>query len=407
MVPFEEYFSESAIIRKLCVSRLKEANARHKKLFYNQISSKSKISATHPSVDVLPPRRLWSRFRNRDRKLGSNEDQNLVALVRATHTLREEDPHAKWVVALNNQLQRIRSRALDETKFKFTAPKITAIEKERNSGKYRAIAIFNPDDQIIEGLTAKYLRESFDPFFLKSSMAFRCAMQGKPPPNHNDAVEEIEHYRQCHSESGLYVSEFDIKGFYDFVSHQIAKECLDKLIAKDKAINEAFEIHPIAINIFKAYLDCYSFPKSVNRESSFLLKRRNGVFPWPLADLRKIHQRIGSRVGVPQGGALSCFIANCVLHQADIAVEESRKNFDVTFLYLRYCDDMILVSSDQKVCRDVSEIYQQALARLKLPVHPPESVQKYGKKLWSQKSRSPFYWGPPANISTVPWIQFV
>jgi hypothetical protein len=407
MRSLEDHFSDSAIIRKLCISRLKQANARHEELFYNRINGKSKLSETHSSVDVLPPRRLWSRFRNKNRKLRSNEDQNLVALIRATHTLREEEPYTDWVVALNDRLQQIRSRALDETRFQFTAPKIRAIEKEQNSGKYRAIAIFNPDDQIIDGLTAKYLRELFDSLFCKSSIAFRCATPLGPPPNHHDAVEQIEHYRQRHSENGLYVAELDIKGFYDCVSHDLAQECFDKLIAQAKAIDTAFEIHPRALKIFKAYLDCYSFPKSVRKQFSFLLKDKEGSFSWPLDDLRRIHQRIDLRIGVPQGGALSCFIANCVLHQADIRVEEARRKCDAPFLYLRYCDDMILLSSDQKTCGDISEIYQQALAQLKLPVHPPESVQEYGRKLWNQKSRNPFYWGPPANPSTVPWIQFV
>jgi hypothetical protein len=89
MRSLEDHFSDSAIIRKLCISRLKQANARHKELFYNRIKCKSKLSETHSSVDVLPPRRLWSRFRNKNRKLRSNEDQNLVGLVRATEISRQ------------------------------------------------------------------------------------------------------------------------------------------------------------------------------------------------------------------------------------------------------------------------------------------------------------------------------
>ena len=113
------------------------------------------------------------------------------------------------------------------------------------------------------------------------------------------------------------------------------------------------------------------------------------------------------RIGIPQGGALSCFIANCVLHYADKEVERSRSSTPGPFLYLRYCDDMVILAPHRRSCEIAFEAYQQALRRLRLPAHAPVEVGTYNAAFWDGKSRQPYHWARPLDCKTVPWLQFV
>ena len=288
----------------------------------------------------MPPRRQWKRFRNKRRDNTVDQNQNLVALTRATMKLRAEHPQPQWAARLSERINRIRSRALTDKKFRVTPPTIAPIEKEKGSNEYRAIARFELDDQIIEGLTAKYIRELFDPFFSSSSLAFRCAQGCAPPPTHHDAVTKIQNYRRRYSTTGLYAAECDIRGFYDCVSQRTAWDCLQKLINEARSKKTEFKIHPQALQIFRAYLSCYSFTNLVRKRSPALLKGKQNEgarFPWPEEELRQFYRRPNSRsIGVPQGGALSCFIANCVNQESYNRVELIRQKTGAPFRYLRY-----------------------------------------------------------------------
>ena len=229
MPQFEEQFRDDVIIRRLCKVRIKDAASRHKRLFHRQISSDVEMPAPPETVDLFPPRRQWNRFRIRNREENSDKDQNLIALTRATLRLRTEIPNAPWVQRLNERIQSIRRRALEQAAFAFNPPTIRAEEKSPGSNEFRAIARFSVDDQVIEGITASYFRQTFDKFFTDSSLAFRCARDGSPPSTHHDAVTRIENYRRRHLRTGLYVAECDIKGFFDCVSHEVAANTLSNL----------------------------------------------------------------------------------------------------------------------------------------------------------------------------------
>jgi len=411
MPKFESYFSESALIRRLCAARIKLAESRNASLFFRQIFADSPLFESSETFDFLPPRRLWNRFRNKIRGREKEEDQNLVALTRATLRLRCERPDDAWAQSLVALLGKIRARALGDTSFQFTEPRIVSVAKDESLGQYRPLAQFALEDGIIEKSNAAYLRKLFDPFFSRASLAFRCSNNGAPPPTHHDAITAIQNYRRRHLKTGLYVAECDIRSFFDCVSHKTAWNSLLELIEYGQSFDENFSVHPRALQIFKAYLRCYSFTGSVRRHSRRLLRdkpKQPATFPWPLEELSQFHARPGAAsIGIPQGGAISCFIANCVLHRADVSVEQSRKKTGGPFRYLRYCDDMILLAPNQRDCQEAFNAYQKALGELKLPIHPPQSVRVYSKALWSEKSRNPFRWARPQQRSTVPWIQFV
>jgi hypothetical protein len=209
--------------------------------------------------------------------------------------------------------------------------------------------------------------------------------------------------RSRYANTTLHVEECDIKGFYDCVAHGTAKQALKSLRAEARP---NFQMHRRAFEIFDAYLQSYTFLRTVRGKAQRELKKRDpvGEFKWPEADIQKLH---GSEtlpsIGVPQGGALSCLIANAVLHKADKRIAQIQEKAAGRLLYLRYVDDMILISPDREICAQAFSSYNRALEELLLPAHPPKRVLRYSSGFWDVKSKSRYPW----SKSDIPWIQFV
>ncbi|MDR2292352.1 MAG: RNA-directed DNA polymerase [Prevotellaceae bacterium] len=108
-------------------------------------------------------------------------------------------------------------------------------------------------------------------------------------------------------------------------------------------------------------------------------------------------------IGVPQGGALSGLIANIVLHNVDTTILRHRAKF----CYLRFCDDMILLSPDKENCLDVFTHYMQSIRENLLAVHEPKKLVDYTKEnkkaFWETKSKRPYSW----TRNDFPWVAFV
>jgi hypothetical protein len=127
-------------------------------------------------------------------------------------------------------------------------------------------------------------------------------------------------------------------------------------------------------------------------------------------------------VGLPQGAALSPLIANMVLNEIDEHVlEEKMQNGRITdpeLLYIRYCDDIVLMHTDLKQCTNLIQRYQQVLEQYALRYHPFKHVaqMKDGKTLladgntypyWTKaKSKAPYLWGDGMG-DAVRWIGFL
>jgi hypothetical protein len=169
-------------------------------------------------------------------------------------------------------------------------------------------------------------------------------------------------------------------------------------------------LDPRAEHIFRAYLQCYTFPRNVLEETTPLLRQEhaNGEFPWPEDALHKHHANPRSgAIGVPQGGALSCIIANLVLDLADKRIRAVQEQFPDQIQYFRYCDDMILLARRESHCQEAFQAYLNALDELKLPYHEPKSVETYNKRFWNEKSKNPYCWTGRKGSGCVPWVQFV
>lgn len=169
--------------------------------------------------------------------------------------------------------------------------------------------------------------------------------------------------------------------------------------------------------VFEAYLKCYSFPEIVfckNDKEKFkefwdknhIEDVRKRHFKWVDRELLGITERgiMRARIGVPQGGALSGLIANMVLNMVDWQVVSRMTGND---LYLRYCDDMIILSTSKKRCKDLFYVYYNGAKRLRLVPHAPEKELKFGTAdFWKGKSMDVYPWemGRP---DAAEWIGFV
>jgi hypothetical protein len=410
MRSFKDHFSDEAIIQELCRARITLATTRHDAAFFHNISESS--APAHDilpqnwgkiPVDIFPPRSVWHRFRPKHRAGLQAADINYRALCRAVLELRQRTPPPAWAAKLQQAIDGIRGRVLSAKPFRLKPPAVIPVRKEPKGHQYRPLAIYPLADKIIEGLTARYLRTNLDSALLVSCMAFRCGTRHRPPPTTHDALSEILEMRARYPERDLYVAECDIKGFFDCVGHAVARQSIIDLAADS---DNSFRPDPRALDIFNAYLESYSFLLTVRGKAQKLLQQHDpqGAFKWHEADLQKLYgRRALPPIGVPQGGALSCLIANAVLHEADKVVARLQEEAESELLYLRYCDDMIMISPNRRVCAAAFAAYRKVLETLLLPAHAPVLVVKYTRNFWAAKSKHPYRWA----AGGVPWIQFV
>lgn len=411
MDSFEQTFSYRAVLKELCKARIKVAKKRNDQLFLHRISANSRISRVYGKElnDLFPPRRAWKRFRLRQRSGRSSFAISVATLVRAVLTLGRTDPNAAWLGKLNDKIEEIRSEALTNQAFEFSQPRIIPQKKSPQGHEYRPLAVFCLRDKIIDSLTAKYLRSIVEPILLPSSLAFRIPQAGAKSPTIADALDKIVRVNKRNRKSGLFVAECDIRGFFDCVSHEVARGTLDVLLEQASKRYKA-EVSPRALFVFQKYLEAYEFQSLIEQNAMTELRKKDDLaqIKWPRKPLEELHSSKDlSRIGVPQGGALSCLIANAVLHQADVDQRKVVRRVGKAVTYLRYCDDMVVLSRDKDACISAFNTYLSSLQMLKLPAHEPKSIVKYSKEFWSGKSNSPYFWHRPTVVGAVPWIQFV
>lgn len=279
--------------------------------------------------------------------------------------------------------------------------KVTPKKKKNYSGKCRVLALYELSDTVIASCFAGYLRDKIDPHLNAHCFAFRSA-QGAEPPTHHHAIAAIQAYRQRFDASQeLWVSECDIEGFFDAVSHDVIRSEFLRIqhqfgLSLDKRL----------LGFVESFLTGYSYTSfAVPRAYELLAKKKvlKPKIPDPVRSLEKLGLEGSSYHGIPQGSSLSCIIANIVLSSADDIVCGiiGKDGF-----YARYCDDIIIIHPDKRICQDALDAYLKRLSELKLPFHKPEGVTKYGRAFWKGKSKSPYKWAEAKGPSS-PWLAFV
>jgi len=225
--------------------------------------------------------------------------------------------------------------------------------------------------------------------------------------NHHTAIQHIQEYKVKHKAIPLWVAKCDMQKFYDSVNHKIINKQFEILIRKSKLDNPHLHLNSCQ-RLFQSYLSCYSFNKNIlvlNKDEAYWSKYKiaKGNFGWIEKEIAEYHfyESIDlERIGVPQGGALSGLIANIVLDIADKALLAKFKDI----FYTRFCDDMIIIHPNKKICEESIKLYIQTLEKCHLAPHkfsenlqaerPTNKKKKYLppvtlKPFWKGKSKGP------------------
>ncbi|AXT59532.1 hypothetical protein D1816_03905 [Aquimarina sp. AD10] len=432
MKELEDYYTNSTIIKMLCKHRAGISHKRHKKHMIRDISLHKKTNKIlisdkdkefYSIQSLFPTRRNWKKL-NQYERLNPNQFNN--SLERNEMRLWKSYKYEKYLINFKGKIPEvwynnlitfcddIRSKVngISSDDYHITKPQIFPLPKSNKKGKYiyRPIAKYSLKDKIITSLLSRYLTVNFDNIFLDCSYAFRARKNGSIP-NHHDSIIEILKYRKKNRK--LWVSECDIQKFFDTVQHKHLQKVFNETIEELNKLG--INISSTAIKLFNLFLDSYSFNEDVlTKNSNPNYFKNNGV---PLGEFGWVEKELVSnysqnyiddnRIGVPQGNAISCFIANLILNKIDKDV----KNVNNEILYVRYCDDMVLAHKDRDICKKALEVYKKGIRNNYLLYHEPKEFRNYknsAKSFWKVKSKEPYFWGNKfTNEKNVPWLSFV
>lgn len=407
--PLDYYFSKKELLKILSRKRALLAKKEHDKLFHKRLLLNKGSFNLDTFYSNFPPRKEWIRLQKKERKNKSALDINAIQIERtvlkATRKFKNP-PSKKWELQLYDYIYKLSNDVLASA-YKIPKPKVIPQFKDSKNGisVFRPIAHFSIIDRIKISQISKYLTDCFDSTFEDCSYAFRSTRILGKSISHHTAVEDIINYKKDFSNRGLWVSECDIKKFFDCVNHDVVKKVFEEKVIE--CLKKGLIIDNRAIEIFYSYLDSYAF----NIDVLSLDLGKNKEFGWvSKEDLLKIKSNPESdRIGVPQGGAISCLIANLLMDYVDkkvIAEDEDGKLF-----YARFCDDMVLMHPDKVICERALNAYINGLKEMKLLHHHFTKIKSYNKEFWKSKSKAPYLWDKLDNSnkksSKVPWLSFV
>jgi hypothetical protein len=432
MKSFSQYFDNASLIKQIVKYRISLAGKRHDFHFFNDLRQKHLYSCpvekTKKNIDdiifeVLPTRRSWIREGKCRKEFENSTARNCSALERTIFlhkkkVKKKECSPENWLIAFDDYLAQIRNSYQGIKNYTFGKPVIIAEKKRKgNSAEDKADKAHRPlahfrllKDKLLIGQAAKYLTDIIDDELCDSAVfAFRSRMNRKESINHHDAISKIQEFVEKNKDKQIWVAECDIKKFYDCVNHDITKECLDGIISRLE--RKGIKVDNKAIHIFNSYLESYAFNYDVEPlNSTTKMLTKNIVFEWERDNLTKefYADGINSRLGVPQGGAISCLIANIIMDKVDRAVLQVEENKDENLLYVRYCDDMVIMHTEESECISALNRYKAALYKVKLLCHEPIAFKIYDKNYFDSKSKLPYRLSKPVKgESCAPWLSFV
>ncbi len=427
------YFSSDSLIRLIVKYRISVATKRHDIHFFNNLTNthlhKCPLKKTERNIDkiildIVPRRKDWITIGKGRVQYKSSTARNVASLERTIYLAKKryrskKEKPALWFIELTKYLFEIRETLANIHNYSISKPNIIPEKKKKGNSKkeredkaYRPLAHFKLlKDKILIGQAAKYLTDLIDHELCHDAVfAFRSKKKGRDAITHHDAIAKIKNYVDENSGKELWVAECDIKKFYDCVNHNVAIDSLNQII--NRVEKGGYKVDSAALKIFELYLESYSFLHDVYPENEKdSMKKINGEYEWEKENLIKEFYTDGltERIGVPQGGAISCLIANVVMDKVDRAVLEiGVKEIDKDLLYVRYCDDMVIIHTSKEKCEAALKRYQDALKECKLLCHDPLTIAKYDRYYFDAKSKSPYKLTLPNDDNPhAPWLAFV
>jgi group II intron reverse transcriptase/maturase len=133
-----------------------------------------------------------------------------------------------------------------------------------------------------------------------------------------------------------WIVELDIEAFYDRIDHELLMKLVERRVSDGKVLK--------------------------------LLRK------WLTAGVLDAGKVLPSDQGVPQGGVISCVLANVVLHELDCSWEDHSSHVGQL---IRYADDAVVVCRTQAQAREALYRIRAILKRLKLTLHPDKTRLVY------------------------------
>jgi hypothetical protein len=416
------YINKEEVVKRLIKLRCKLADQKAQEIQLRNFVSLSSASEGPRSLErfiysLFPPRSRWCHLGKARQNLDSvqrNKKKLFYTYIKAKRNTCKDE----WYLNLCRESDKIIEMALHPV-HGIPAPHVHVLEKKREKKTIfcRPVCTFDFELRIVLSLYNKILTDLFDDLFYPCSYAFRKSKPGDLTFQHLKAVRDIQKYRKNHLGRMLFVAECDMQKFYDTIDHGVIKARFNMLFNQVRkrtalTINERRCIK----SWFYSYVDCFNFDENVNiynkKEEHPIwksIKNRHGYkcqIAWvkELLQFKKSDKRRLMR-GVPQGGPISGFIANVVIHYVDRVVEKEIQGKDIQ--YFRFCDDMILIGCKKSEVEQVLGVYNSAIKRAKLFPHPSKSMNyTHAKDFWEGKTRGPYKWGDHGK-DVYPWITFV
>ena len=431
MLSFIEYASEQLILKLLIKERVKIALKR-------KAETESISNLVREVLSMMPPRDSWVRPRRNERIINTTGEKRSTKQILAKSialTIKKHRQNAQkhaYLTRLDSFIGNIREELTSEKKLTFNSIKIIGKSKSRKDGVeiLRPLCTFNSlSEKILIALANSYLSEIFDPLLHEELLSYRPARfyhnsEQRKITTRDDAIENLQKYRQRYSRTGIYVVECDIQKYFDTINHDVIRKHFDAFAQTIMQQSGEFGYCYVR-RILDAYLDSYSFycnvvplneplmrdakhPKRYEAPKSKLFIDRGCYTDEQFNRSRKL-------IGIPQGGALSGLISNVILSSIDTS--SILKCHDPRLYFCRYGDDILLMHTSKERCQTLIDRYCNALTENKLLYHDFVSVsgEEYMRpdgrtrpSVWSQKSRSPFLWGrSDTERDKMDWIGFL
>jgi len=401
---------------------------------------------------MTPPHKLWT---NPGRgKLPKKASHGLArwtgrkkrASVRVYQAIRKNMdlmPDAPWVRNLRAFVLSIQACFSNSGSLVLETPRILAKIKEQDpdSGDFIFRPICKYSDlktKIILALTYQYILAKFDKYFHENMLFMRAPRRAGARqyqvPKFLDAIDLVSDYRKKNEGKPIYVGECDIQKFYDIFNHDVILECFEDLFEESKQKDGATDTDFDALRqVVRAYLASFNYPEHVmgkNGNPDFwkgeIRRCKTPMVPHPVCRFKWVKEdaflssgcysqdefhaaKECGKLGIPQGGALSGIIVNVVMRMVDKPIVGPD---DPQRLFIRYCDDILLMHTDRRRCCEYLDTYYRQLIDYKLIPHPRKDVSdfKNGTKtrsgFWHAKSKNVYLWGPGGGDAS-DWVAFV
>lgn len=225
---------------------------------------------------------------------------------------------------LSANLYKIWNRMSSGTYF---PPPVKMVEIPKKNGGVRTLGIPTVSDRIAQTAAKFYLESALEPIFHVDSYGYR------PNKSALDAVGQVR--KRCWKYD--YVVEFDIKGLFDNIPHDLLMIVVRKHIKKDWLI---------------LYIERWLKTSFVNKKG-IEVKRKSGT---------------------PQGGVVSPVLANLFMHYT------FDKWMDIYFPkspFERYADDAVIHCKTEEECQIVLERLNKRLKECGLELHPDKTKIVY------------------------------